>query len=165
MFKLLQECSLPSRNFGELNAHLVVVNLQNTHTNFNIVLNVAKKVIGAAERVLYFVLVSSDFELKVFFLQVVYQGLLDHVGVVRREKLSIIVKNTLILFKILLWLIQLVIDIEFGLLDLTQNLLSHVSLKQSSFSIVHSLLLFIFLSLCLFFENLLDLILSLSKAV
>lgn len=165
MLKLLQESGLSSGNLGELNADLAVVNLEDTDADFDIVLYVVLEVIGAAEGVLDLVLIVPNLKLKILLLEIVDQGLLDHVRVVRGEELGVIIENTFVLLKTLLWLVQLVFDIETGLLCLAQYLLRHVSLKEVSFSHVHSLLLLIFLSLCLLFQDMLDLLLSLGKTI
>lgn len=82
MLEVLQESRLASRKLGELNTNLAVVDLENTNTNVDNILNVVLKVVRASDRVLDLVLVFFGLDIEVLVLKVVDERLLNHVWVV-----------------------------------------------------------------------------------
>lgn len=109
MLEVLQESRLASRELGELNANFAVVDLEDTDANVDIILDVVLEVVCTSQRVLDLVFVFFGLDVEVFILQVVDKRLFDHVRIVRREELGVVVEYALILVQVLLWLVQLVL--------------------------------------------------------
>lgn len=82
VLKVLQEGRLTSREFGELDTNLAVVDLKDADTNINIVLDIVLEIVSSSQGVLDLVFILLGLDVEVLVLQVVDEGLLNHVGVV-----------------------------------------------------------------------------------
>jgi len=165
VLEVLQESRLASRKLRELNANFAVVHLENTDTDVDIIMSSILKIVGDSQGVLDLVLVFLGLDVEVLVLKIVDKRLLDHVRVVSREEFGIVIEYALVLVEILLWLVQLILDVELSLLGLAEQLLGHVSLEHVCLSEVHPLQFFLSLFLSLLLESILDLSLPLGKAV
>jgi hypothetical protein len=109
---VLVESGLISLDFGELDAHSVVVGLQNSDAHFSLLLLVT--LVLGLQGELGFVFLGVDYWFDIFFLsQVLVEGLFDHVWVISGEELGIVGEELLVLLKGFLWLFILL----FGLLS------------------------------------------------
>jgi len=109
---VLQESDLATSQFSELNTNLSVVDLQDTNAHINIVLLTLFKIISASLCELNLVLVSANFDLNFVFLEVLNESFLNHIRVVRREELGIVIEYLFVLIKLFLGLIKLIINVE-----------------------------------------------------
>jgi len=154
--EVLEESGLISRDFGELDAHSLVVGLQNSDAHFSLLL--LGTLVLALQGELGFVFLAVDYWLDIFFMpQVLVKGLLDHVWVIGGEELSLMGEELLVLLKGLLWLHEgLGIGLEFGLLSVGART-SH----NRGPSLGNSLLLFELLLLLVGLDGRLDSVVSL----